>query len=128
MANNLHNKEPHGSVRCERVHPTFPHDGWTNLHDGKWCTFVHPWTDHKSYEMNTPQTIKDLSEMVKPTQLGMKIIEEQEQNLESGSIQCSFSLPTTVQILRLLGVNKCSLIRFSSTIDLILSCFVDIRN
>ena len=49
MANNLHKKEPHGSVKCEKVHPTFPHDGWTALHDGVWCYFAHEDYKHDTY-------------------------------------------------------------------------------
>tara|TARA_Y100001960_G_C14767535_1_gene877865 strand:- start:2085 stop:3578 length:1494 start_codon:yes stop_codon:yes gene_type:complete len=46
--------ESHGSTPCDMVHPKFPHDGWSKLHNGKWCTFIHPNSDHRNNDSNLP--------------------------------------------------------------------------
>ena len=59
MANNLHNKESHGSTPCEQVHPNSPHDGWSNLHEGKWCTFIHPNQSHTNSKEETSDRLEN---------------------------------------------------------------------
>ena len=80
-------QKTHGSIKCHKVHPDKPHDGWYELHNGNWCTYFHPSLSHEEHlevsdKNPSVKKITKFLELSKPTVNFYKLQEDYQKYLD----------------------------------------------